>query len=614
MRHRRGLASASLGIVAMLFLSGCGGDGNNDISPSVTLRGQVSEDGVSASPIANAECSFLRFGGSLRNRTTADASGMFGLPLSPNVRGLLGCHPPGLPNLTLLTFVSTDGAPPGTTLPAQGVEEVSPRTTVIANILVQTAPPDPQRRKTELLSDLAAQEPDITLLSGEATALFNRMRQMSISEVPFTTGSDNESEGEGGADSGGGGSDGGGAAGEAGDGAEFSPLDDVQCEFALNLQGDSALEDLLSDGGLDRSDLQAIAADMAQDPAVRDAFARLLPQGIQPSVEGQPLRTRTDTQGAYFLPIPPNMPGFIQCTPRPDLVLSTFVRARQAQETLTGQDISPPSQFLTTFVLPLVAPEQQTGIQDNFRVDIGTLQQAAAGAVRVETALTPEGAVMADTDADGVACSFLDGPEAAAIRYAAAGGAAFVATTLYKALLLESRTPAAASYTTLLGVLLNRTTVTGDPLIEASGADLMLGGVPATRAPILATLWNTCVHESIEQGLGLPLAQVVRAGRVWVTATDEDGLPLPNALVRVEGAFVVAQSSCRAIIESSDNRLVCQANDDGRVIFTLFGEQALTVTPVVLTAISADRTLQGQTETIFIPPATLEVTVTAGPL
>ena len=112
----------------------------------------------------------------------------------------------------------------------------------------------------------------------------------------------------------------------------------------------------------------------------------------------------------------------------------------------------------------------------------------------------------------------------------------------------------------------------------------------------------------------MPLAQVVRAGRVWVTATDEDGLPLPNALVRVEGAFVVAQSSCRAIIESSDNRLVCQANDDGRVIFTLFGEQALTVTPVVLTAISADRTLQGQTETIFIPPATLEVTVIARPL
>src|SRR5688572_7648476 len=198
---------------------------------------------------------------------------------------------------------------------------------------------------------------------------------------------------------------------------------------------------------------------------------------------------------------------------------------------------------------------------------------------------------MADTDGDEVACSFLDGPEAADVRYDAPGGAAFVATTLYKALLLESRTPATASYTTLLGVLLNRTTATGDPLIEATGDDLVLGGVPDTRAPILATLWNTCVRSSIEQGLGLPLAQVVQLGRLRVTATDEDGLPLPNAQIRVEGAFVAAQSSCRALLESSDNRLVCQANDSGRVIFTLSGEQALTATPVVLTAVSVDQTL-----------------------
>jgi hypothetical protein len=265
-------------------------------------------------------------------------------------------------------------------------------------------------------------------------------------------------------------------------------------------------------------------------------------------------------------------------------------------------------------VLPLFTPEQQAAIQDNFRVDIGNLQQAAAGVVSVETALTPEGPVMTDTDGDGVACSFLDGPEAAAVTYAAAGGAAFVATTLYKALLLESRTPAAASYTTLLGVLLNRTATTGEPLIEASGDDLVLGGVPATRAAILATLWNTCVRSSIEQALGLPLAQVVRAGQLRVTANNEDGLPLPNAQVQVEGAFVASRSSCRVLIESSDNRFICQADDDGQVTFTLFGEQALTATPVVLTAISVDRTLQGQVETNVVPPATFDVIVTASPL
>src|SRR5688500_13087421 len=228
----RRIVSTSLGIMVMLFITGCSGDGDNAVSPSVTLRGQAVADDVSAAPIARAECSFLSFGDTLRNRTTADANGMFDLMLPLNAQGLLGCHPPGLPNLTLLTFVSTDGALPETTLPEQGVEEVSPQTTVIANIIVQTAPADPQRRKTELLRDLAAQEPDITALSGAATALFHRLRQMSISAVSFTTDSDNESEGEGGEDSGGSGSDGGGAVGEAGDGAEFSPLDDVQCEFA----------------------------------------------------------------------------------------------------------------------------------------------------------------------------------------------------------------------------------------------------------------------------------------------------------------------------------------------------------------------------------------------
>jgi hypothetical protein len=123
----RRIVSTSLGIVMMLFITGCSGDGDNDVPPSVTLRGQALADDISAAPIAYAECSFFSFGDRLRNRTTADANGMFELMLPSSTQGLLGCHPPGLPNLTLLTFVSTDGALPGTTLPEQGVEEVSPR-------------------------------------------------------------------------------------------------------------------------------------------------------------------------------------------------------------------------------------------------------------------------------------------------------------------------------------------------------------------------------------------------------------------------------------------------------------------------------------------------------
>lgn len=118
MKYRRGRFSISLGIVAMLLVSECNGDGDND-APAVTVRGHVL-DSASASPIAHAECSFLSFGGSLRNRTTADVNGMFEIMLFPNTQGLLGCHPPGLPNLTLLTFVSTEDALPGTTLPERG--------------------------------------------------------------------------------------------------------------------------------------------------------------------------------------------------------------------------------------------------------------------------------------------------------------------------------------------------------------------------------------------------------------------------------------------------------------------------------------------------------------
>ena len=615
MPHCRGLWSIrlyALYAIVILLISGCAGD--DDAPLTATLQGQV-RGGNAAPSIANAECSFLGFGSRARHQALADANGMFELMLLPNVQGLLGCHPPGLPNLTLLTFISTDGALPGATLPEQGVEEVSPRSTVIANIIVQTEPPDPQRRKVELLNDLNAQEPDITALSGAATVLFDHMLQRSISDVPFTTNSDISAEGgDGGTGSEGDGSDGGGASGEAGDGAEFSPFVDVQCEFVLNPVGDSALEDFLSDGSLDRSDLQFMASEIGQDSALRSAFTRLFPQGIQPSVDGQLLRTRTDPQGAYFLPIPPHTPGLIQCTPRPDLVLSTFVRARQAQETLTGQDISPSSHFLTTFVLPLVAPEQQPAIQDNYHVDIGHLQQAVAGVVSVETVVTPEGPVMADTDGDGVACSFLDGPEAAAVDYAAAGGAAFLSTTLFKALLLESRMPAAASYTTLLSVLLNRTTATGEPFLQASGDDLELGGVPMVRAPLLAALWNTCVLASIEQGLGAPLARLVRAGQLQVTTVDANGLPLPNARVEVVGALIAPESSCGTLIESGENRLICQADDNGQVTFNLLGEQSLTATPVVLTAVSADGSLEGRAESSVIPPATLEVTVTARPL
>jgi hypothetical protein len=255
--------------------------------------------------------------------------------------------------------------------------------------------------------------------------------------------------------------------------------------------------------------LQAIAAEVAQEAAVKEAFARFFTQGVQPLASGQPLRTRTDANGHYFLPIPPAKPGFVTCTPRSNLALTTFVRGRRRGETLRGQDVSPSSQVFAAFVLPQLAPRDVPTVQDNFLFDIGKLREPTDGAVRVETVPTPTGAAMAD-------CSCRGGAPAVAIDNPAAGGAVFVAATLFKGLLLEATAPL-ASYATLLDILLHRTKA-GRPDLMATGEDLVIGGVPEARAPEMAHVWNNCVQDSIERDLDFPLPSVAHASRARKTA------------------------------------------------------------------------------------------------
>ena len=117
---------------------------------------------------------------------TADTNGLFQVGIPPGMETFIGCHPPAFPNLVLATFVSTVGVAAGQTRPETGLEEISPRTTMIANILAETQPADRQQRKTELLHALGEQDPDISLLAGAATALFNAMLQSQITAVDFT--------------------------------------------------------------------------------------------------------------------------------------------------------------------------------------------------------------------------------------------------------------------------------------------------------------------------------------------------------------------------------------------------------------------------------------------
>ena len=119
----------------------------------VTLQGRV-DDGTPDAPLANAPCPVVDGRGSLLGASTTDTNGCFQVGIPPGLETFIGCHPPAFPNLVLATFVSTVGVAAGQTRPETGVEEISPRTTVMANILAETQPTDRQRRKTELLNAL----------------------------------------------------------------------------------------------------------------------------------------------------------------------------------------------------------------------------------------------------------------------------------------------------------------------------------------------------------------------------------------------------------------------------------------------------------------------------
>jgi hypothetical protein len=214
-----------------------------------------------------------------------------------------------------------------------------------------------------------------------------------------------------------------------------------------------------------------------------------------------------------------------------------------------------------------------------------------------------------------VVCNFVGGTQGAAINYPAAGGAAFISATLFKAFLVEARNPAILSYADILTNILTRTDQGGSPLIEVQAQDLVNGGVPAARAAVVAPLLNTCFDARIQKDLATALPRVVRAGRMRVTVRNASGTLLPNAQVVVEGTFPAPPASrCPAgAISGAANRLVCQTDANGQVIFILFGQTTLGPNPVTVTVTSQDSTLTRQLQTAFIAPATRDISVTIGP-
>ena len=350
-----------------LSIAGCGSGGGGGeqssppLSPTMVAIQGAAHAGTPALPLVTANCRFetLQDGQQL-DTAFANNLGTITLQVPPGVQGLIRCNPFALPHLILSAFVSTIGEVAGNVLRN---ENVTPATTVIADLIEATAPADPQARKVELLNDLAMGEPNITALVEAATLLYQEMLKAEIdSSANFS--------GEGESDDGGGGADGGGAAGEAGDGGEFSPLPGAVCEFSLDLDGkvraDTVLADLYADGRVDRLDLQGIAKrvngahDATRRRGIAKAFTTLFPNGI-----GQPNRVIADganssTPGAYFLPYPAGVPGVIQCRPadQENLVLITCVPARMANVTFDRQDVTP----VSTVVCGIVTEVQQAQV------------------------------------------------------------------------------------------------------------------------------------------------------------------------------------------------------------------------------------------------------------
>lgn len=371
----------SLAIASLFFLVTCGGGGGggsrNTPSPedNVTITG-VMDDGSGTAPISDAVCRFLDDAGTEQHSDVTDANGAYRLVVSPDMQGSIICNPRSSANLTLSTFSSTRNFAAGS---AMDRENVTPATTVVADIIRYEAPADPEARKVELLNDIVThQDPNLDIVVAMAERLYRAMLGQQI-DVAFGDNRHGDG-GDGGSDGNGG--DSGGASGDAGDGADFSPLPEATCTFVVGntlTTGEqvysAALSDFIADGVLNRPDLAAVAEEVnqgADSAQIQNAFSQVFPDGL-----GQRIATLTDDAGHFNLPIPPNLAGFIRCTPkeREYLVLGAYFPGRGADEIIEGQDVNPAATVFSTDIVPRVDEDRAT-VQENFRADVGDLEVA----------------------------------------------------------------------------------------------------------------------------------------------------------------------------------------------------------------------------------------------
>lgn len=556
-------------LLALFTLIACGGGGGSSshVDPdNINISGVV-DDGGDSAPIAYATCRFVDADGHTQDTDTCDQNGSYRLSVPPGVQGYIYCSPPTVPNLILSTFASTVGAPPGGDI---GSENVTPATTLAADIIQHEDPDDPETRKRDLLNAIVTKaDPNLEIVVAMATRLYRTMLAQQVN-AGFRSGGNGGSGGDGG--DGDGRSDSGGVGGDAGDGADFSPLPGAQCSFVVGtdlLSAEpaypSAMADFLTDGELDRPDLAPLASSVSGDldytaDDIKQAFGAVFPQGM-----GDAYTAVADTEGRYFLPIPANLPGFVRCTPQDHeaLSLATYVPGRSPGEVLDGQDVNPASTVFSVLIAPQLDGDL-AAIKRNFLADIEGLETRLSGDNLPEGPLTDFQIVhepdLGDKDVKLVA---------------------FSVTALFNAF-----------YKNDLDMdFLTAITELPDNL-AALPAFLEDMGLPGGQADIVNTAIATAAGE-----LGTSLEAALSTARMKVTVLDAaDGSAIPGAVLDIENDL-----TCEGCGDTTD------ANGEKTLSLSPIPLDA--VTPVQVTVSSAPGFEPVSIATKVIAFATVDVTV-----
>ncbi len=466
---------------------------------TVTVTGKV-DDGTLNSPISWAECIFVDLNGALHYSTTANEDGIYEFSnVIPDLEGHIRCNHPEIPKLQLSTFLNIESFAGED--PISG-EDITPTTTVVAGIINSENPADPMTRRNDLFDAIENGNTELRLLVDLSTRLYKAMLVKQIN-VRFGDEYPGESPGVG------------GAGGDVGDGADFSPIPNARCDFALELEGEvlfsSALEDL-RDCKLDRPDLAAIKEELEEyckDPETREAFKKkmdeLFPKGV-----GKSISEIADEDGKYSLPIPFNVQGFVRCAPpdQPNLKLAALVPKLQEEDDLrSDQDVTPQTTVFSDRIAKKLSGDL-SDVKENYLDEIAGLRIGYTkenGDITEFEIIEPEAYLESEMADEGV------------------GLVAYSATSLFN-IFYQNETN--ADYLAALRDFIAQKEVDSDFLVDKLG-------LSKAEAENAAKIVNLAVETAEKDVLEIDLESALTTARINVTVLDR-GTGVENANVKIK--------------------------------------------------------------------------------